>query len=126
VFLLATRFVRLAQYIVCSSHQNLYDVIARRSVRKIKGSNGNSGIYCRGISTAGVWLGWLRYLLALASPAASVPFPDVLTRRPLAPVTRDAHSGRLCSLADALPRRRALDSQRIRPCGLRKASPFSD
>jgi len=32
--LLATRFARLAQKIVCLSHQNLFDVIARRSVRK--------------------------------------------------------------------------------------------
>jgi len=31
---------------------------------------------------------------------------DALTWRPLAPVSRDAHSSRLCSLADALPRGR--------------------
>jgi len=59
---------------------NLYDVIARRSVRKQRGSNGKSGIYSRGISTAGVWLGWLRYLRALVPPAAGAPLSGSSTR----------------------------------------------
>jgi len=39
-----------------------------------------SGIYSRGISTAGVWLGWLRYLLALVPPSAGAPLSGSSTR----------------------------------------------
>jgi len=59
---------------------NLYDVTAPWISDKTKGSNGNSGIYSCGIRSAGVWLGWRRYLLALASPAASASRPGLSTR----------------------------------------------
>jgi len=48
---------------------NLYDVIA-----------GGFVLYSRGINTAGVWLGWPRYLLALVLQAADVPHPGLSTR----------------------------------------------
>jgi len=64
---------------LCSDvdHHFLQGVMSRRSVRKQRGSNGNSGIYSRGISTAGVWL---RYLLALVPPAAGAPLSGSSTR----------------------------------------------
>jgi len=98
---------------------NLYDVIARRSVS------------ISGISTAGVWLGWLRYLLALVPPAAGAPLSSSSSR------WLGFHwilgFGTLVVAASAcLPTRClgvaccALDPQRVRFCGLREASPFSD
>jgi len=110
-----------ARYEICAASSedcvcvppNLYDVIARRSVRKQRRSNGNSGIYSRGISTAGVWLGWYRYSVSPGSGSAgcwrsSFWLLDALTRLPLDPESRDARIGCLCLLADALPRGRLL------------------
>jgi len=74
-------------------------LLPRRSVRKQRGSNGNSVIYSRGISTSGCVAG-----LASVSPGSgSAGCWRSSFWLPLAPGFQDARSGRLCLLADALP-----------------------
>jgi len=120
LYVCSLRFVRLAQKIVRSSH-HLYEVIALRSSEKTKSSNGNSGIYSRGIGTAGVWLCWLLYLLVLVPPAAGAPPSGSSTRWLL--LLWILGLGRLVVAASARLPTRCL-ARGLARRGRREASPF--
>jgi len=116
VGLLATRFVRLAQKIVCSSHP-IYRLVRKPRVRMVTVGFILVLLIQRVYDWAGLGISllWFHRLLMFLDLAC---WRWLLCLGMAASARLSTHYlGVACC---------ALDSQRVRPCGLREASPFSD